>query len=129
MEVLNLGSSPQHRGETVTTKPQKTFLCLFALAGAAPLAAQSAVDTSGAGALIEQALNRSQVMQNLQHLGDVIGPRLSGSRAMRRANEWTAERFRAYGLSASLEPYEFGVPWERGSASLRLTAPFPGAVD
>jgi hypothetical protein len=69
-------------------------------------------------------MNRSEVMQNLQHLSDVIGPRLSGSPAMRRANEWTAERFRAYGLSATLEPYVFGVPWERGPASLRLTAPF-----
>ena len=107
----------------MTTKPQKSFLCLLALAGAAPLAAQSRVDSSGAGVLIEQALNRSEVMQNLQHLSDVIGPRLSGSPAMRRANEWTAERFRAYGLNATLEPYAFGVPWERESASVRLTAP------
>ena len=107
----------------------KSLLCLLALAGAAPLAAQSGVDTSGAGVLIEQALNRSDVMQNLQHLGDVVGPRLSGSPAMRRANDWTAERFRAYGLSATLEPYAFGVPWERGSASLRLTVPFSRAVD
>ena len=107
----------------------KSLLCLLALAGAAPLAAQSGVDTSGAGVLIEQALNRSEVMQNLQHLGDVLGPRLSGSPAMRRANDWTAERFRAYGLTATLEPYAFGVPWERGSASLRLTVPFSRAVD
>ncbi len=113
----------------MTTKPQKTFLCLLALTGTAPLAAQSRVDTSGAGVLIEQALNRSEVMQNLQHLSDVIGPRLSGSPAMRRANDWTAERFRAYGLSATLEPYAFGVPWERGSALLRLTAPFSRAID
>jgi len=107
----------------------KSLLCLLALAGAAPLAAQSGVDTSGAGVLIEQALNRSEVMQNLQHLGDVIGPRLSGSPAMRRANDWTAERFRTYGLSATLEPYAFGVPWERGAASLRLTVPFSRAID
>jgi carboxypeptidase Q len=91
---------------------------------ATPLQGQSAVDTAGAGALIAQAMTRSQVMQNLQHLGDVIGPRLSGSPAMRRANEWTAARFRSYGLTAGLEPYSFGVTWERGSATLRLEAPF-----
>ena len=55
-------------------------------------------------------------MENLRYLSDVIGPRLSGSPAMRRANEWTAERFRSYGLAASLEPYDFGVTWERGPA-------------
>src|SRR3954465_6051853 len=101
---------------------------LVFLTSAAPLAAQSAVDTSGTARLIDQAMNRSQVMQNLQHLSDVIGPRLSGSPAMRRANDWTAERFRAYGLTAALEPYQFGVAWERGPATLRLTAPFSRAV-
>src|SRR3954471_24079794 len=101
---------------------------LVLLATATPLAAQSTVDTSGVGALINQAMNRSQVMQNLQHLSDVIGPRLSGSPAMRRANDWTAERFRTYGLTTALEPYQFGVTWERGPAKLRLTAPFTRQV-
>ena len=95
---------------------------------APPLAAQSAVDTAGAGALIAQALDHSEVMERLRYLSDAIGPRLSGSPAMRRANEWAAEQFRAYGLEASLEPYTFGVPWTRGSASLRLTAPFSRAI-
>jgi carboxypeptidase Q len=91
-------------------------------------AAQSPVDTAGVGRLLEQAMNRSEVMQNLQHLSDVIGPRLSGSPAMRRANEWTAERFKQYGLTAALEPYTFGVTWERGSATFRLLAPFTRAI-
>lgn len=93
-----------------------------------PVFGQSAIDTAGVGALIDQALNRSEVMQNLQHLSDVIGPRLSGSPAMRRANDWTAERFRSYGLTAALEPYTFGVTWERGPASLRITHPFSRAI-
>jgi carboxypeptidase Q len=91
-------------------------------------AAQSPVDTAGVGRLLDQAMNRSEVMQNLQHLSDVIGPRLSGSPAMRRANEWTAERFKQYGLTAALEPYTFGVTWERGSATFRLLAPFTRAI-
>jgi carboxypeptidase Q len=106
----------------------KSLLLWLALAAAAPLTAQSAVDTAGSGILIDQALNRSEVMQNLQHLSDVIGPRLSGSPAMRRANEWTAGRFKSYGLSATLEPYQFGVTWERGPATLRLVAPFSRAI-
>src|SRR4051794_20652243 len=99
-------------------------LSLLALTAAAPLAAQSTVDTAGIGAVMDQALNRSEVMQNLEYLADNIGPRLSTSPAMRRANDWTAGRFTAYGLTAHLESYEFGVPWTRGTATLRITAPF-----
>ena len=107
----------------------KTSAILFTAAAlAAPLRAQSTVDTAGSGALIAEALERSEVMENLRYLSDVIGPRLSGSPAMRRANEWTAERFRAYGLTASLEAFDFGVTWERGPLSLRLTAPFERAM-
>ncbi len=90
--------------------------------------AQYAVDTAGAGRLTEEALERSQLMQNLQHLSDAIGPRLSGSPAMRRANDWMADRFRAYGAEARLESYPFGVTWERSAISVRLVAPFPRAV-
>lgn len=85
---------------------------------------QYAVDTAGAGVLIAEAMDRSEVMANLQHLSDVIGPRLTGSPAARKANDWTAERFKAYGLSARLEAWPFGITWQRGSASFRIIAPF-----
>ncbi|MBA3260613.1 MAG: M20/M25/M40 family metallo-hydrolase [Gemmatimonadales bacterium] len=101
---------------------------LAALAAAQPLEAQTTVDTTGVGAVISEALERSELMRNIQHLTDVIGPRLSGSAAMRRANDWTAGRFREYGLSAALEPYAFGVVWERGPIELRMVAPFRRAV-
>lgn len=81
------------------------------------------VDTAGAGALIDQALNHSEVMQNLEYLTDMIGPRLTGSPAARRANDWTRERFEAYGLTAHLEPWKFGGTWTRGTMRARLTAP------
>jgi hypothetical protein len=103
-------------------------ILLGAAALASPLRAQSTVDTAGSGTLIREALERSEVMENLRYLSDVIGPRLSGSPAMRRAGEWTAERFRKYGLRASLEAFDFGVTWERGPLSFRLTAPFDRAM-
>src|SRR2546422_9875248 len=62
-------------------------------------------------------------MQNLQYLSDVIGPRLTGSSAARRANDWTLERFEAYGLDAHLEPWQFGGTWTRGPIRARMTAP------
>ncbi len=104
------------------------LLVVLLLTTASPLAAQSAVDTTGVGRLLDQAMNRSEVMRNLEYLSDVIGPRLSGSPAMRRSNEWTASRFKAYGVPARLEPFDFGVTWERGYASLRLVAPFRRAI-
>jgi hypothetical protein len=64
----------------------------------------------------------------VRNLTDVIGPRLSGTAAMRRANEWTAERLRGYGLTATLEPYRFGVTWERGPIAMRVLEPFRRAL-
>ena len=50
---------------------------LILLFSTTPGFGQSHIDTAGVGALIDQAMNRSEVMPNLQHLSDVIGPRLS----------------------------------------------------
>ena len=106
----------------------KLVLCATLLSVTAPLGAQTGVDTAGTAAIIRQATDHSEVMKNLEYLSDVIGPRLTGSAAMRRANDWTAERFRAYGLTAAIEPWDFGVTWERGVANARLLAPFQRAV-
>ena len=108
--------------------PSSRLALLALLLAGAPLRAQTRVDTAGSGALIAEAMNHSELMANLEHLSDAIGPRLTGSPAMRRANDWTAERFRAYGLTTHLEPYTLGVTWERGPASLRLLAPFARAI-
>jgi carboxypeptidase Q len=106
----------------------KTIVCVLLLGVTAPLSAQSAVDTAGTAAIVRQATEHSEVMKNLEYLGDVIGPRLTGSAAMRRANDWTAERFKSYGLAAALEPWDFGVTWERGVVFARLLAPFQRGV-
>ncbi|HEY8258378.1 MAG TPA: M20/M25/M40 family metallo-hydrolase [Gemmatimonadales bacterium] len=104
-------------------------LHLVALLLVSPLSAVAqTVDTSGAGTLIAQAMDHSELMANLQHLTDVIGPRLTGSAAMRKANDWAAERFKAYGLDTALESYTFGVTWSRGPATMRILSPFDRAV-
>ncbi len=90
-----------------------------------PLAAQQplTVDTVGAGALVDEGMNRSEVMKNLAYLSDVIGPRLTGSPAARAANDWTLRRFQDYGLSAHLEQWNFGGTWTRGPMWARLVVP------
>ena len=42
--------------------------------------------------MIEEGTKRSHAEQDLEYLLDVIGPRLSGSPEMRRANEWTQQK-------------------------------------
>ena len=61
----------------------------------------------------DEGLNRSQVMQILNHLTNVIGPRLTNSPGMRRANEWTRDKLAGWGLvNAKLEPWgAFGRGW------------------
>jgi hypothetical protein len=77
--------------------------------------------------LIAEAKTGSEIMANLTHLSDVIGPRLTGSAALKRANEWTAAKMKSYGLeNVRLEPWELPVGWERGTASARIVAPDNG---
>src|SRR5258705_4764239 len=112
------------------------FLCA-AMRLASPLAAQGGGggaqrgtgvpgitgDTTGVGALIDQGMNKSQGMKNLQYIADVIGPRLTGSPAARAANDWTMKQFQGYGLEARLEQWNFGGAWERGPMWMRMVAP------
>lgn len=66
----------------------------------------------------------SEVMHTLEQLTDEIGPRLSGSPQMKKANEWTLNKLKSWGLkNAYLDPFEFGRGWSHDSASIHLTSP------
>lgn len=73
----------------------------------------------------DEGMNRSQVMQTLEYLSDVIGPRLTASPAMKRANEWTRDRLTAWGLqNAHLEAWgPFGRGWTLKKFSAQIVAP------
>src|SRR3954469_19676355 len=70
----------------------------------------------------DEGINHSQVMQTLSYLTDVIGPRLTGSPILHRANEWTRDTLTKWGLEyAHLEAWgPFGRGWsvERFSAQV-----------
>jgi hypothetical protein len=52
----------------------------------------------------DEGMNRSQVMQTLSYMTDVIGGRLTGSPNMKRANEWTRDKMKEWGMqNAHLE--------------------------
>ena len=74
--------------------------------------------------LIAEVRQRSEIMANLRTLCDDIGPRLTGSPNLERANRWAADRMTAAGLTnVRLEPWEIPVGWERGPLSFRLIGP------
>jgi len=61
----------------------------------------------------DEGMDRSQVMQTLSYMTDVIGPRLTGSPGMKRGNDWTREMLEKWGLqNARLESWgPFGRGW------------------
>src|SRR5262245_8650736 len=77
--------------------------------------------------VMAEAKRGSEIMANLTYLCDEIGPRLTGSTALTRANQWTAEKMKAYGLSdVHLESWSLPEGWERGPATARLIEPNNG---
>src|SRR5579862_876195 len=73
----------------------------------------------------DEGLNRSQVMATLSYLSDVIGPRLTGSPNLKRANEWTRQTLGSWGLvNAHLEAWgPFGRGWSLKRFSIQVTEP------
>jgi carboxypeptidase Q len=90
------------------------------------LSAQDVVDPRMVERIRDEGLNRSQIAGLAGHLTDVIGPRLTGSTGMARANAWTADRFREWGLTGvEVAPWgEFGRGWEHEHYVGRILTPF-----
>jgi Zn-dependent M28 family amino/carboxypeptidase len=75
-------------------------------------------------ALMDEIKSKSELMKNLEYLSDTIGPRLTGSKQLERANEWTAAKMKEYGLeNVKLEPWEIPIGWERGPATMTIVEP------
>ena len=72
----------------------------------------------------DEGLKRSQVMETLSYLSDVIGPRLTNSPGMKRANEWTRDQMTKWGLTARLESWgPFGRGWTLKKFSAQVSDP------
>ncbi len=73
----------------------------------------------------QEGFRSSKVMDTLSDLTDRIGPRLTGSPNMKRANEWAKEVFEKWGLAnAHIESYgPFGRGWQNEFISVRMLAP------
>ncbi len=102
------------------------ILCLTA---GAQVAQVEKVDLEMMKKIRAEGLERSQVMETLSWMTDVIGPRLTGSPQMKHANEWTKNKMIEWGLeNGKLEAWgPFGRGWtlEKFSANVIEPVPFP----
>ena len=73
----------------------------------------------------EEGLRHSHVMEYASALVDGIGPRLTGSPNLERANTWTRDQLTAMGCSnAHLEDWgEFGMGWQQLNTWVRMSSP------
>jgi hypothetical protein len=73
----------------------------------------------------EEGFNHSHVMEFGSALIDGIGPRLTGSPNLKKANEWTRDTLTKIGLeNAHLEDWgEFGLGWQQVNAWARMVEP------
>src|SRR5688500_2720525 len=89
-----------------------------------PLAAQERVDQAMIAKVRAEEQDRSRVLESFRMLTDVIGPRVTGSPAFKRAVDWTRDRLTEWGLSGvTVESFPFGRGWTLEKLTLEMTEP------
>jgi carboxypeptidase Q len=103
-----------------------TAAAIIALATATQAQDRGSTAPAATARIIDEGTNQSQVMLIAHHLTDVIGPRLTNSPAMRRAEAWTEGKFREWGLTnVHKEGFTFGRGWSIERSSVRMVTPRP----
>ena len=112
----------------------RSFVLLLSVALAARVEGQTSPPTAEAAIQVDQRLiteskTGSGLFKNLTYIADIIGPRLTGTPAVKKANDWTAEKMKEYGLGdVRLEPWTLPEGWVRGHARGRILEPDNGRV-
>jgi hypothetical protein len=97
------------------------------LGGSAALIVALVVPPTGL-ALARSSMSGGQSLAYVRGLTSA-GPRLTGSAAYQRAAEWSADQFRAMGITqVVLEPFTIERGWERVSARGRMLMPAYGPI-
>lgn len=78
--------------------------------------------------IYDEVKAHSDLMKNLEHLTTAIGPRLTGSKQMQQASDWTLQRFKDYGVDAHLETTQVAHAYLRGEDTAAITAPIQRSV-
>ncbi len=97
---------------------------LVAFAVLTSFAAAQPVDQATLSAIRAEGLSRSQVMDHIEWLSDVYGPRVTGTPAIEDARVWATERLHAWRLSdVHEERFGFGQGWSLRRFHAHMTAP------
>jgi carboxypeptidase Q len=93
----------------------------------APQPATESLDLTMYARIREEGFKHSHVMEFAGALADGIGPRLTGSPNMAKANAWTRDTLTKIGLeNAHLEDWgEFGMGWQQINTWARMVSPDP----
>jgi carboxypeptidase Q len=87
--------------------------------------ATESVDLGAYARIREEGFNHSHIMEYASALFDDIGPRLTGSPNLAKANAWTRDQLAAMGcVNAHLESWgDFGMGWRQISTSVDMVTP------
>ncbi len=109
----------------LTIKRTISFLALFCLAATLSLSAQEKVDLEMISKIRYEGFHNSKVMEIASGLMDQIGPRLTGSPNAKKANEWTRDKLKEFGLvNSHLEEWgPFGRGWSNEYTNVRMVSP------
>ena len=117
----------EYPGQLASRKssPSSSWQALPGAFAQAPTPERLAKATDAIARIRDEGLNHSQVMQTLSHLTEAIGPRLTGSPNLKRANEWTRDTLESWGLTnAHLEAWgPFGRGWSLKRFSAQVVEP------
>lgn len=93
---------------------------------AAPPKAAVAAEGATINRIADEGFNHSQVADTAEYLADEIGGRMTNSPAMRKAEHWTQEKFKGWGLKdVRTEGFDFGRGWWIESSHVRMLEPRP----
>ncbi|HYW30690.1 MAG TPA: M28 family peptidase [Gemmatimonas sp.] len=121
--LVTPGASPLHAQPAVRTIP-KAPLATPIPAESLPAYVRMSAPTDPVIARIwDEGMRRSQAAKLSQALLDSIGPRLTASPNMNRAQDWAVAMYKGWGISARKERYGTWNSWQRGAATVALTAP------
>jgi len=114
-----LTSNAQDKKKHEEAKPVPSFY--------GPQPATETLDLAMYQRIREEGFQHGKVMDFAEALNDGIGPRLTGSPNMAKANAWTRDTLTAIGLSnAHLEDWgEFGMGWLQVNTWARMVSPDP----
>ncbi|MGZ5499068.1 MAG: M20/M25/M40 family metallo-hydrolase [Candidatus Aminicenantales bacterium] len=107
-----------------TTRLIATGVLLVAI-GAFASGQTPTVDWDMAAKIREEGLQRSQVMDIVGYMTDVLGGRLTLSEDMKRAQAWAKDKMEKIGLAnVVIEPFmDYGAAWDNEYFSLQMLEP------